>query len=253
MTIYTNWQSFRAAFTQRHQAAAINVGQPLDIIAGPPAQFVRPLGASFAVDGWTDGMEMVYLTQPPGGTNEGQFLIDTVAGNVATLSTIEGPLVGQVAITVGSMEAFDVDPGGAESWPTELVRAAGFDGGIDGIPSPYTGAGAFTMTANALAADAVFGVDDFDWYFSQRTDNSSLQYFTPTAIPLAGVQSFSGSLRLFTNPANILQGIGWDSSPSTLTPSIIVKLFKYLDVYVRRRSDGAIQWSNFLREMQAAA
>ena len=91
----------------------------------------------------------------------------------------------------------------------------------------------------ALAADAVFGVDEYDWYFSQRTEDSRLQYFTPTAIPLAGLQSFSGSLRLFTNPAQILQGIGWDSSPSTLTPSIIVKLFKYLDVYVRRRSDGA--------------
>ena len=153
------------------------------------------------------------------------------------------PSAAQATLTSGvSVEGVYVDSDALERYPVANVRAGGL-APISGWTVPYDTA-LMTLTVNAGAADAVDGVDEFDWYVSQRTDDPDLQYLalaTPAAYPL----SYSGSLTMIhtalaESEFNIATG-------QALTPSQLALLFKHVSVYVQRRSDKAIQWASALR------
>ena len=252
MTLYQNWQSFRSGFTDPVALGDASVDYEFIPDALTP-RVVLSVSGDWDAAGFTDAM-----TAHVAGTslNDGAHRVAAVVPGVLTF-TAGTVLQAETALVAGvTIEGLVLDPAdGMERWPVELVRANGFDGGISGIPTPYiaAGGGNILLTVNASAADAAFGVDEYDWYVSSRTETEADQYFNSTSIPTLYPFSFSGSMRLEQNVPTIAAGTGWDAVPGNLTPALNVKLFKYTDVYCRRRSDGAIQWINLLRAMQANA
>lgn len=156
---------------------------------------------------------------------------------------------------VGAITAFD----GFLEWPgAALLRASGFTGTLqvqpyvggpwisfDGVAFPT--AQAFpdfpiVVTCNAGASDATYGVDEYDWYVSQRTDVEASQYLTVGRNDLPGSTSRSGSIVIgvdATNRARLLP----DHVGASYTDAELTLLLKHVHVYVRRRSDGAYQWT----------
>jgi hypothetical protein len=211
-----------------------------------PDTIADPAGG-FVADGVLAGM-----TVRPTGTasNDGVvYTVETVADNLLTLvaaDTVVGE--GPVACTLTS---YWLDRDGFEEFPgpfghTNLVRAAGFDGGFTGIPKPWTGF-VFSVTCNATAADAVPGTDEYHWYLSRRTDDPAKQYVSvvPYVNPFALGNTYSGTIKiddtaLATTELGIVEPV---------TPTQIVEVFKHCDLYCIRAVDGAIQWVNLLEEM----
>ena len=140
---------------------------------------------------------------------------------------------------------------GMPEWPASYVRlaASGFgDTGttITGVPTPYAGT-FFRVTCNAGAADAVAGVDEYDWYLSQRTDQTALQNLAIWN-GAVGSNTYSGTARIL-HTAAAESAFGFTAT--TVTPGVIPLLFRHCYLYVQRRSDSAIQWIDLLRAMTA--
>lgn len=141
---------------------------------------------------------------------------------------------------------------GMPEWPATYVRlaASGFgDTGSTflGTPTPYSGT-AMLISCNASATDAVPGVDEYDWYLSQRTDVPASQYLETFPRTFLG-NTYSGSIRIVhTSLAESAFGF----TPTTVNPSHIPLLFRNCHLYVQRRSDNAIQWLDLLRAQTAA-
>lgn len=93
----------------------------------------------------------------------------------------------------------------------------------------------FTITINSQANDASPGVDEYDWYVSQRTDDTTAQYFSvanPSVLP----STRSGTILVS------LTAMATDLEYATpLDTRQILELFTDVDIYVKRRSDGLIQ------------
>jgi hypothetical protein len=121
---------------------------------------------------------------------------------------------------------------GFEEWPVAELNSGGFTAGFTGILKPIT-AFPITISCNAQAAD---GGAAFHWYLSQRTDDPANQYFTITQ--LSATQSGSVVLALTSLAATEL---GLDDVDSAVTEDDLVRLLKYVDLYVQRVSDDAIQ------------
>jgi len=148
-----------------------------------------------------------------------------------------------------TFEAVHVDVEGIETWPILLVKTvAGFGlagSTLTGIPKPLTTVIAITVTCNAGAADAALGVDEYDWYLSQRTDQLASQPLLMVQVPDSGGQSFSGSVQIDINPT-----LGYLPS-GQLNSEDLIAIFKHCHLYVQRRADKAIQWVDLLKEMVA--
>jgi hypothetical protein len=130
---------------------------------------------------------------------------------------------------------------GFPEWPYTEIRAGGFDDGLT-IDDP-TDVNLFTtelnITCNAFASDAVAGVDDFDWFVSQRTDVVASQYFTVSAY----AANKSGSITLTAVIANTATLLPAATELEDYTGDDSLKLlFRDVAVYVQRRSDKAYQW-----------
>ena len=122
-----------------------------------------------------------------------------------------------------------VDALGVPGWPVASMRAGGFDGGIamDTSASPYV------LTCNAEASDPVQGVDRFDWYVSAGSADGGV-LVVERHDPTVTTQN-SGSIEISLTPAAAVE------YPEPFDVSTIPVLWFAVDVYVRRRSDGAIQ------------
>ncbi len=127
---------------------------------------------------------------------------------------------------------------GVEVWPVEMVRANGFDGGFTGIPRPIS-AFPLTVSCNGQAAD---GGAAFNWYLSQRTDDSSLQWISVTQ--LSGTQSGSVVLAL---TSKCVSDLGLAGVTVTLNEDQLREILKHCDLYVQRVSDDAIQLVQLLQ------
>lgn len=133
---------------------------------------------------------------------------------------------------------------GLPEWPVASLRANGFDDGISVSP---TDAFPMTLTCNAGAVDAVDHVDEYDWFVSQgkETAGQGVGHFVVTRKP-PGTDTYSGSIVVdLTAAAEVL-------FPDPFDVSSIEVLFFGVDVYARRRSDGAIQRLDLRRLVYAA-
>lgn len=122
-------------------------------------------------------------------------------------------------------------PDGLPEFPVANMRAFGFDGGITSNP---TSAFPLEITVNAYADDAVDGVDEYDWFVSQRTSVAANKPFTV--------------YRLDTPPTTRSGSIGIDmtaqtsaENPDPFDLSTIPVLFFAVDIYAIRRTDKSIQ------------
>lgn len=192
-----------------------------------------------------DGIEVGHRIQPNGTANNDNYYKVAVAGGVLlTLEdddavTVEGPVA--CATT-----AWFVDNDGQPQWPVDLLDSGGFTGGLSGIPVPY-GAVAFEVTVNATAADVIKNADEYHWYLSQRSDVVAEQYLSISQKASTALNSYSGTVSIVhSSLAASVYNI-----TSIIDPSVQRKLFKYMHLYVKRVSDGAIQWVDLLAAMTA--
>lgn len=133
---------------------------------------------------------------------------------------------------------------GFPTWPYSSLRASGFSGMA--FSSIMSSGFPFSASCNVYAADAVAGVDDYDWYVSQRTDVIASHYFTVSAYSA----NHSGSISVDVVDANVkllipaLASLNSSALRAALKDDAYLKLlFKDVAFYAQRRSDGAYQWS----------
>jgi len=247
MAIIPTWQSFRWTFS-----AHVDVSlAAANIAAGPPSTVTRifPALGNFVTNGFEAGQSLDIT-----GTalNNGRYTIATVAALVLTLSAADACSAepGCAPTLVGVHR----DPDGVEEWPgglagelghTELVRAAGFD---TGLLAGFSGTYGDTMvvSANTLAADAVKGTDEYDWYLSQRSDDVAKQYLYTVQMPTTATNSYSGTIYI---AYTALAQTELDFTTPPLSTSVVQALYRHVHVYCRRRSDGAIQWLDLQNEI----
>lgn len=238
MTVLTRYGDFRNYFAKHYTSSG-----SFTFVNSNPDTITRSSG-SFADDQLLPGM----VGDVTGTVNNNKrYHLAAVAASTLTLVasdavTAEGP----IATTI---RAFWLANDGYEEFPgpfghTNLVRSGGFTAGFTGVPHPYAGV-SFQVTCNGGAADAALGVPDFHWYLSQRTDDSTKQLLTITEKAATITQSFSGSVNIVHSATGTTE-LGALTNP---TMDQIVALFKHCHLYVRRNSDGAIQWVDLLKDM----
>lgn len=133
------------------------------------------------------------------------------------------------------LPAFD----GAEEFPTALIRVNGFDGGFTGIGRPIQSF-PIVVSINGTAND---GGNAYDWFLSQRTDDLEKQYLL-----IAQYMALkSGSIYLFLSPLCVTR-LGLVSSTAPVNEDNLIDILNNTILYVRRRSDGAIQLVEMLKE-----
>lgn len=120
---------------------------------------------------------------------------------------------------------------GLVEFDASKMRSGGFDGGITANPID---AFPIEATCNAYANDASPGVDEYDWYVSQRTSVAANKPFVLTRLDSLG-QTRSGSIAIDISAWADAE----NSDPFDI--STVRVLFFAVDLYVIRRSDGAIQ------------
>lgn len=247
MTVITRHTDFRFRFANKVEETGVSC----TFADANPDTIARAAG-DFVAQGYLAGQSIDIAGSV---NNDTRYTIATVAAATLTLAsadavTVEGPVSCNLLSIHRDPDGLEEFPGlvAAENGRTNLVRSGGFTGGLVGIPTPYIGA-AFEVTVNATGEDAVFGVDDYDWYMSQRTDDAAVQYLTIVQRADAGGESFSGTVAI-AHTANATSVLGLSTPP---TPQQVTWLFKHVDLYAKRLSDGAIQWRNLLRAMVANA
>lgn len=126
-------------------------------------------------------------------------------------------------------------PGGYEVWPVALQDAAlaiSVDDGTNALLALPA-----IMSVNGGAADAVSGVDEYDWYLSQRTDDTAAQCLSLTSA--AGTSSTVTLART---------ALGTSRYPSGSTDDMR-KLYRHVCVYVSRKSDKAWNMIDFSKTL----
>lgn len=113
------------------------------------------------------------------------------------------------------------------------MRKNGFDGGIKFSSS--IGNSPIVLTCNDETPDAVAGVDEFDWYVSQRTSVQANKPLTVDRFDDLPTNSWSGRIRLDLRAWAAIE------YPDPYELETVKVLFFAIDVYAIRRSDGAIQ------------
>ncbi len=240
--ICVDFPSFRARFATR---AVMAMPQTFDFTA-PNLIDSKAVGWAGLTPPFVDGMTVIMTGS---GSGNDTFTIQSIAGNVVT--TVEQTVANEIGAGMTLCEGVAFDKSGWETWPVEYMRvgdtAAAFDGGIDGFgTTPYDG-GTLTLTVNALAADAVYGTDEYDWYLSQRTDVPASQYLLVAQAPDGiGPNSHSGSCQI--TPTSLAESkFGFTvGAGMPIDPDITRMLFRSCSIYVRRISDQAIQHADVL-------
>ena len=217
----------------------------LSFVDTNPDTLVRVLG-DFVADGYEIGMRLQVTASV---SNNHTFTIAGVTPLVLTLAATDAVVVEGPVVPV--LDGYFQDPDGYETWPVAKVREPGSGFGdlgstLSGIPTPLATFSGFTVSCNSGAADAIAGVDEYDWYLSARTAVAG-------ALPL-GTQdvvvapnTYSGSVEVTPVSANFGKAPG-----APMSPEDVVKVFKNCHLYVKRISDGAIQWVDLLRAQVAS-
>ena len=176
--------------------------------------------------------------------------------------------------TIFAAPGATTDPDGNKAWPLHLMRA-NFNDGIFGMTRAASlvipihewrldltyRIGIANYSGNESApytADAVPGVDEYDWWVSQRTSVDADMYLQVLqGRPDVGAPpgaTYSGALLLVPTP-RFYTDLGFPSNiddPTDVLPGFSEAhsriLLKNVHVYCRRRSDGAIQWCDVYTE-----
>lgn len=248
MTVLPNWSTFRHHAAVRVTASPTATFQNLN-----PDKIIRTdFGGDYAADGLKVGM----VVRPSGtASNDARrFTIDVVSAAFLTLSADDAVVAeGPIGCT---LTAFFIDPDGVEQYPgpfgdTNKVRSGGFDGGFSGVPTPYGGV-AFEVTVNATAADSVYGVHEYRWYLSQRTDDSTKQYLSIASKTPTEGNTYSGTMSIVHSTlayTDLGPGLSADEFKDAMTPDLIIEIFRHCHLYCQRISDGSLQWVDLLKAM----
>lgn len=131
----------------------------------------------------------------------------------------------------GFMPGAPIGIDGVETWDSAMVDQAGF---ANSLTFPQFVSFPYDIEVDA-GPDAVPGTDEYSWYLSQRTDVVANQYFE--------VQRNDTNSPVVTNSGRIR--IVRTALAATLYPTVttiaLIAMFKDLDLYVYRVSDGLIQ------------
>jgi hypothetical protein len=135
------------------------------------------------------------------------------------------------------------DNAGYETWPVGSMLyppgEAGFNLTLPSALSPFA-----ILSANEMADDAAPGVDEFDWYLWQRTDDPLKQAFALARYDTSGTTR-SGTIQMY--PTGIaIEPYGLDPSGVITSPELGVRLYRDVWLGVRRRSTGRIMMKSFL-------
>jgi hypothetical protein len=176
--------------------------------------------------------------------------------------------------TIFAAPGATTDYDGNKAWPLALMRANGFNDGIFGmtraaslvipihewrlqVPFRFGIANYSGNPSAPFTPDAVPGVDEYDWWVSQRTSVDADMFLSVSqAQPDVGAPpgaTYSGAIRLDATPRfyadmGLLTENLSDPGEGSLAGRNGRILFKNVHVYCRRRSDGAIQWANVYEE-----
>jgi hypothetical protein len=238
MAVLPTYTDFRERFARR-----ITVTQSVNIADGSPNFIIRN-----TIDWDTLDISVGMRAVITGSSSNDNILLTVVSFGDDTL-VVDAELTLEASVTV-TITFWAEDPDGQPEFPgatssQNLVRANSFDGGLAGTTTTYDGV-AVTITANAGAADASPGVDEYDWYLSQRTDDPSRQYLSLTQRPDEAGQSYSGTVYLeHTALATSVYGV----SSGDITVDAFIRMLANVHLYCRRKSDGAIQWAPLLETM----
>lgn len=140
------------------------------------------------------------------------------------------------------------DTSGYETWPVGNMLYPPGETGFN-LVLPASLSCLCVISVNALADDAAYGADQFDWYLWQRTDDPARQtlrlqrYDTPTT-------TRSGSVLLAPTPVAAVQ-YGITEAQPIPGPEDSVKIFRDVSMGVRRRSNGHIMMATFLQSATA--
>ncbi len=249
MSIINTYTNFRWRFAQR-----LLISGDFTFADANPDTIARAAGSYVA-----DGVKVGMTVQPIGSaSNDGKrFTAAVVAAGTLTLAAedavvAEGP-------TTSKLQVIMMAPDGYEEWPgyfagqagrTNLVRANGFSGGFGSVPSSIFPGVNTNFTVNAFAADAVAGVDEYDWFLSQRTEDAAKKWLAITSYPGLLPNTYSGSVAIDMS-AQAFTELGLSSNP--LSVDQIIEIFRFCYLYCRRRSDGAIQGIDLLKAILHAS
>ncbi len=216
--IITSYATFRYVFSIKARSSGTFTYNNLT-----PATITRAAG-SFTDDGWTANMS-IFVTET--ANNNGVFaLAGHPAAGTLTLAAGQTLTTETVASVVeGKFMAND----GMETWP--LAKSSVWSGNMQWPPGGSVSL-PDVLTVNGLGEDAVYGVDEWDWYLSQRTDDPAKQYFS-----LTQEIGMSGTVTLDTT------ALFDDMYPDGFSPQAVQEVFKNVDLYVQKRSDKG--WARF--------
>ena len=239
--IIINYSDFRSRFAQRVVDTTASSGSVATFADTNPDRITRPSASgSYVADGFVAGM---LITVTGTASNDGVYRVESVSPQVLTLSAEESLVPESVACSIVGVEMY---PDGYEKWPYQNVRKPGSAFGdlgstITGIPKPWPTFSFFAITCNGSAPDASPGVDEYDWYLSQRTED-----LVAKPLIVSPVVGASGTIVIEPEASNFGKTAG-----DPLTPDDVVKVFKNCHLYVLRKIDGAIQWVDLLRAQVA--
>jgi hypothetical protein len=136
------------------------------------------------------------------------------------------------------------DMAGWETWPvTSVLGPAGEPGMTLLLPTDLSPV-QLTLTVNDSADDYVPGVDQFDWYVSQRTDDTTRQPFQVLSWNQAypgNPNTKSGTIVLHLQATEYI-----DTSGPVIDEENFAAVYRDVTAYVRNRSDGNITYGSLL-------
>lgn len=136
------------------------------------------------------------------------------------------------------------DNSGYERWPSgSMLYPPGEPGFGLLLPSSLTCLA--TISVNGLASDAFSGMDEFDWYLWQRTDDPARQLFTLQRSDM-DPSTRSGTVLLAPTPLAAAR-YSIDTAHPVPSPEDSAKVFRDVWLGVRRRSNWRIMMANFLQ------
>lgn len=234
--IHPTFTSFRWGFATRIEVTEVNVEFTA---AGPGnATIMVPL-ADFDALGVTVGMTVI-VNGATTAENNGRFTVAAIGpGPGGPFETIEidEDVTTEVVATAVSLCLADFDDDGHPTWPVANLRAGGFDGGIVVTGAPIV-LGDWLYPYVDLSADSTYGVDEYDWYVSQQSDDPDAQLWEVRRLIHTATETYSGGIRMRTTALATSEFPGI----TTVTPDVAAILLRNVHVYCRRRSDGAVQW-----------
>lgn len=216
-----------------------------------PDKIQRGGVGSFVTNGYLANMR----TRITGtASNNMDLFLKSVATNELVVQDDFAVLVNEGPLSC-TLRSWKIDPDMYPTFALSSVRKAGSGFGnngttVVGFPNPIdlsSGTYSMEITCNATAPDGSFGVDEYNWYLSRRTEDVASHFINIAQKP-PGASSYSGTV-IITPTALAISFLASVVGPKN-TPPVIRRCFKNMHLYVRRLSDGAIQWVDLYRAVQ---